>query len=289
MARTDDDPTTGFERGRAPVATPGSAGWGAPVEPTAEYPSVADRVGASAPGDGATSDGGTGRVDPPQPAVVGGGTSGGGFPRSLFWLAATVALVLLTVAGVKAVGLWPSLSNPFASRQTDRSQPVLLKSIQDLSRFVGAEGNFEVVVDLQNNTKYIPDFLVSERTLFVAAGTVEAYVDFGDIGQNAITESADHRTVQIKLPAPALGKPNIDNDRSYVFATQKGLLNHLGDLVKDDPNRMQEIYKLAEDKIAASANGSGLPDRAKENTRKMLETLLRSLGYTSVTVTFAAP
>ncbi|HLL69522.1 MAG TPA: DUF4230 domain-containing protein [Micromonosporaceae bacterium] len=213
----------------------------------------------------------------------------GGFPRSLFWLAATAALVLAMVLGVRSAGLWPSLTNPFGTERTDRSQPVLLKSIQDMSRFVAAEGNLEVIVDLQNNRKHIPDFLVSERTLFVAAGTVEAYVDFADIGEGAITESADGTRVDIKLPAPALGKPNIDNERSYVFASEKGLLNHIGDMFKDDPNRMQEIYRLAEEKIAASAKVSGLPEQAEKNTRKMLEGMLRSLGYTTVTVTFAAP
>jgi hypothetical protein len=34
---------------------------------------------------------------------------------------------------------------------------------------------------------------------------------------------------------------------------------------------------------------SKLTERASENTRKMLDGLLRQLGYTTITVTFAAP
>lgn len=274
MARNDDADDR-YAPGQAGVPEPAPRAAQAPADPTAEYPAVA-AVG--------------GPPQPPPATPTGRGAGGfARFPRSLFWLAASVAVVLAIVVGVQGVGLWPSLSNPFANERTDRSQPVLLKSIQDMSRFVAAEGNFEVIVDLENNTRNIPDFLVGERTLFVAAGTVEVYVDFADIGEGAITESADGTSVEIRLPAPALGKPHIDNDRSYVYATQRGLLNRLGDLVKDDPNRMQDIYRLSEEKIAASASSSGLPDRARENTRKMLEGMLGSLGYTSITVTFAAP
>jgi len=214
---------------------------------------------------------------------------GGGFLRGLFWLVAVIGVIVALVLGTRAIGWWPHLSNPFGAKQTDRSQPVLLKSIQDLSRYVAAEGNFQVVIDLQNDRKYVPDVLLNDRTLFVAAGSVEAYVDFSSIGQGAITDSADHKTVTIKLPAPALGKPNIDHSKSYVFAQQKGLFNIFGDLFNGDPNKQQQLYLLAEQRIADTAKSSELPQRAQDNTRKMLEGMLHALGYTSVTISFAAP
>ncbi len=183
----------------------------------------------------------------------------------------------------------PHLKNPFGGRTTDRSQPALLKSIQDLSRFVAAEGNFQVIVDLQNDKKYVPDFLLNDRTLFVAAGSVEAYVDFTALGQGAITESPDRRSVEIKLPAPQLNRPSIDHDKSYVFAQQRGVLNRLGDVFSNDPDKLQDLYKAGEQKIADAARDSELQQRAEANTQKMLEGMLRSLGYTSVTITFAKP
>jgi hypothetical protein len=214
---------------------------------------------------------------------------GGRAMRALFWTVATFGLIVALVLGASGIGLLPHLHNPFQSKTTDRSQPVLLKSIQDLSRFVAAEGNFEVVIDLQNDKKYVPDFLLNQRTLFVAAGSVEAYVDFATIGQGAITDSADHKTVEIRLPAPQLGKPNLDHDKSYVFAEQRGLINRVGDLFSGDPNRLQQLYQLGEQKIGAAAKDAGLTDRAQQNTRKMLDSMLRSLGYTTISVVFAAP
>ena len=69
----------------------------------------------------------------------------------------------------------------------------------------------------------MPDFLLNERTLFVGAGSVEAYVDFATIGEGAIVESADGTSVEIKLPAPQLGDVDLDMENSYVFAEERGL------------------------------------------------------------------
>jgi hypothetical protein len=218
-----------------------------------------------------------------------GGPSGGGWGRRLLTLAGTIGLIAALVFGLKAVNLWPNIHNPFATQKTDRSGPVLLKSIQDLSRYVAAEGNFQVLVDLQENKKFIPDIFFNERTLFVGAGSVQAYVDFGGIGQGAVVESADGKSVQVKLPAPVLDKPSLDVDRSYVFAQQRGLVNRVGDLFNGDPNRQQQLYQLASQKIAEAAEDSELRQRAETNTRSMLTSMLKSLGYENVTITFVQP
>jgi Protein of unknown function (DUF4230) len=207
----------------------------------------------------------------------------------LFWLAGLVALLVVLGLGLKVAGLWPHFSNPFAEKKTDRSQPTLLLSIQDLSRFEAASGNFQEVIDVQKDRSFIPDIIFNDRTLFVCVGSVDAYVDFRNIGQGDITESPDHKTVTVKLPAAQLEKANIDHDKSYVFATQQGLVNRIGDVFSNNPNKQQELYQLGEQRINQAAKDSGLMQRAEDNTKAMLVQLLRSLGYTTITVTFAAP
>lgn len=250
-----------------------------------------EQIGTGRPGGDQAPDG---AADGGQSGTGGRPGDGGSAPgaarrpgRALLWLAAALALVLVGVIGGRAVDLLPDWANPFSEQQTDRSQPPLLKSIQDLSRYVAAEGNFQVVIDLERNRKYVPDFLLKERILLIGAGRVEAYVDFGAIANGAVTESADRTSAELRLPAPKLGEPNLDLDNSYVFAEQRGLINRAKDVFGGDPNRQREAYQLAEDRIAGAARDSGLAARAEENTRKMLNGLLRSLGYTKVTVTFA--
>jgi hypothetical protein len=241
-------------------------------QPTREFPEY--------PADTPSTD----RVSADEPAAGRRGLS-----RGLILVLGAAALAVVVLLGTQVTGLWPSWRNPFAEETTDRSQPPLLKSIQDLSRYVAAEGNFQVVVDLESDRKYVPDFLLKERTLFVGAGSVEAYVDFSKIAEGAVKQSADGKSAEIVLPAPQLGETNLDIEKSYVFAEKRGLLNRLGDVFADDPNRQREVYRLAEERITAAARDSGLAARAEANTRKMLEGLLRSLGYTTVTVTYAAP
>ncbi|NLU79805.1 DUF4230 domain-containing protein [Micromonospora sp. HNM0581] len=215
--------------------------------------------------------------------------SGGGAVRALLWVLGAAALAVVVLLGVQTTGILPEFRNPFTKEQTDRTQPALLESMQDLSRYVAAEGNFQVVVDLQNDRRNVPDWLLNDRTLFVGSGSVEAYVDFATLTEGALVQSADGRSVEIKLPAPQLAETNLDLEKSYVFAEERGLLNRVGDLIGGDPNRQQEVYRLAEDRITAAARDSGLSARAEENTRKMLEGLLRSLGFEQVTITYVAP
>ena len=208
------------------------------------------------------------------------------FGRRVFWTLLIVGLVGALLIGVSAVNLVPWLKNPFKEQVTDRSQPPILLSIKDLARFVAAEGNFEVVIDLKRDRKYVPDWLLNERTLFVAAGTVEAYVDFSGLTEDKIKDSADHKTVEITLPPPQLGEPKLNLERSYVFAEERGLFNKIGDFFDGDVNRQRETLIVAEQRLAAAAKASTIAARAQENTRKTLEGLLHSLGYTTVTIIF---
>jgi hypothetical protein len=214
--------------------------------------------------------------------------SGGRWLRRLFGLALTIGVIFALVIGLKSVDLWPNFRNPFATQTTDRSGPVLLKSIQDLSRYVAAQGSFEVIIDVKEDRRFVPDFLVNERTLFVGAGTVDAYVEFSTVTQGAITVSPDGKSVTVKLPAPVLDKPNLDHNRSYVFAEERGVLNRFSDLFSDDPNRQQELYQMAEQRIAQSARDSELQARAQRNTEAMLSSMLHSLGFETVKVEFTA-
>ena len=71
----------------------------------------------------------------------------------------------------------------------------------------------------------------------------------------------------------------LDVSKSYVYAEQEGLINKLGDLFGGDPNKLQELYQLAEQKIQAAAHRQrSAPAGASDNTKEMLTQLLKSLG-----------
>ncbi|MER7761424.1 DUF4230 domain-containing protein [Streptomyces sp. NPDC097619] len=203
-------------------------------------------------------------------------------------LTAVALLVVLAAALVLAgrFSLLPGLGGLFGEDTRDRSGPAVLKSIQDMHRYEGAVGNFQVVVDLEKDARLLPDAIRGTRTLYVGAGTVGAYVDFGRMRERDITVNEDRTEAVLRLPHAALGSPALDPSRSYAVSKQRGLLDRLGDFFSDNPAGEQAVQKLAVRHIADAARDSGLTARAEENTTAMLEGLLRSLGYRQVTVDY---
>ncbi|MGW3284915.1 DUF4230 domain-containing protein [Streptomyces sp. NPDC001002] len=206
------------------------------------------------------------------------------------WVKAVCAVVLVLAVFFVGVTLSviPGLKDLFGTETHDRSGPALLQSIQDMSRYDAASGNFQVVVDLEKDTKYLPDAIRGSRVLYVGAGTVDAYVDLGKVGKDDVTVNEDRTAATLNLPHAALGKPALNPDRSYAVSKQRGLLDRLGDFFSDNPNSEQAVQKLAVRHIGDAAKESGLTKRAETNTTDMLEGLLHSLGFKVVHVTFAS-
>jgi hypothetical protein len=206
------------------------------------------------------------------------------------WAKVVGALVLVLVvffAGIR-LSVIPGLKDLFGTETQDRSGPTLLKSIQDLSRYDAASGNFQVVVDLEKDAKFLPDAIRGTRTLYVGAGTVDAYVDLGKVGDDDVQVNGDRTSATLRLPHARLGKPALDPDRSYAVSKQRGLFDRLGDLFSDNPNGEQAVQKLAVRHIGDAAKESELTARAETNTRGMLEGLLRSLGFKEVRVSYGS-
>ncbi|MFE0515126.1 DUF4230 domain-containing protein [Streptomyces sp. NPDC058964] len=202
-------------------------------------------------------------------------------------LTAFVLVLAVLFAGIRLAVL-PGLKDLFGTESHDRSGPALLKSIQDMSRYDAASGNFQVVVDLEKDAKYLPDAIRGTRTLYVGAGTVDAYVDLGKLGRNDVSVNGDRTSATLRLPHARLGKPALDADHSYTVSKQRGLIDRLGDLFSDNPNSEHAVQQLAVRHIGEAAQDSGLTTRAESNTTDMLQGLLGSLGFKEVHVSYGS-
>ncbi|MFJ6028660.1 DUF4230 domain-containing protein [Pseudarthrobacter sp. NPDC092424] len=190
-------------------------------------------------------------------------------PVALTAIAVAVLLAALLIASVLGLG-------PF-SNKSERDQTVLLKSVKNVSQYHAAVGNFEILLDEKEDTGGLPDFIAGRRTLFVAAGTVNAYVDLAGLADEDLILSADGKSVTLRLPEPQLDKPNVDHDRSYVYSQDRGIADRVVDAFTAP--QQAELYLLAESDMAEAAEDSELRQRADENTKSMLTGLFGSLGY----------
>ena len=202
-------------------------------------------------------------------------------------VAAGIGLAVLVPVGFQVADWLPE--NPLGQDVVDTSTTPLLLALEDLSEYHAATGTFQVVVEREVDTRYVPSVISGESVSFLATGTADAYVDFEGLDAGRVTLSPDGTSATIALPAPRLGEVRIDPAESRVLDRDRGLLERAGDALGDNPVDDSELYALAEDRLAAAAAESDLRERAQDNTRGMLTGLARSLGVDQVEVTFEEP
>lgn len=210
-------------------------------------------------------------------------------PRTV-WFAVVVA-VLVVAMGLATSFVIRALgdANPFKNgivtqRTTDRSGPAVLKAVNDLGSFQAASGHYEVIIDIEHSVDNVPSVIAGRRVLFVAVGDVDVAVNLAGLGAGAVTVDAARTAATITLPKPQLGPARLDLVHSRVYSDEQGLIDRLRGGSADD---MTEVYKASAKRLDQAATESGeLTTRAEANTRKMLEGLLGSLGFTKVTVDF---
>lgn len=205
------------------------------------------------------------------------------FPSLIAGLVIIVGLVV--GAGVLIGNLF---DRPFTTTTVDHSPPPVLVDLRDLAEYHAAQAQFEVVIDQEDDVSFMPAALAGERVQFVGVGTVDAVLDFTTISSGAVVVSDDGTSVTVTLPRPVLTTPVLDHDQSHVMNRDRGLFNRIGGLFSDNPTSEDDLYDAAISKMAEAAAATDLSQRAEDNTKLMLYTLFRSLGYAQVDIRFPA-
>lgn len=187
-----------------------------------------------------------------------------------------VALLALWVA-VRSAHNWPegTLSSWLRrTTHTDLSQPTVVDHIQRLQRLETVVYTMDKIVTGEKQSALLPDFLAGDRLLLLVHGEVIAGIDFQTL------QSADvhvnGRTAVIRLPQPQILVTRLDSSKTRVYSRQTGLL------VPTDPNLETEVRQEAEEELRRSALADGILQRAQENARVTLVTLLQGMGFADV-------
>lgn len=197
-------------------------------------------------------------------------------------------LVVVIGAFFVGPGLF-GLGSPFSTETIDRTPPVVLTEISDLAEFRAAEAQFEVLLDKEDDVRWVPDFIAGERVQYVAVGSVDATVDFADLTEESIVYDESSGRAVVYLPAPTLGQPVIDFESSGVLNRDRGVLDRIGGAFVDSPTGEESLIVAAGDKMIEAVPATDLLERAEANTEEMLETLLGGVGVDDVDVVFEEP
>jgi hypothetical protein len=108
----------------------------------------------------------------------------------------------------------------------------------------------------------------------VAHGIVIAGVDL----EKLTPENMELRNgaLYVRLPDSEIFLTTLDNDKSYVYNRDTGLLTH-GNI-----NLESDARRAAEDEIEKAALEDGILEQAQRNAENYLYRLLRDLGYPEV-------
>lgn len=156
----------------------------------------------------------------------------------------------------------------------------IVHEVRSLARLETIQYSIEKVITAEISQGQL-GFLFGDRLLFVAHGTVIAGVDLGKLALEDVTVAGE--SVQIKLPAPEVFISTLDNDRSYVYDRETGILR------RGDVNLETAARQAAEREILKSALEDGILDTARTNAENYLNRLLQSLGYDRVIFVWETP
>jgi Protein of unknown function (DUF4230) len=199
------------------------------------------------------------------------------------WAALATVFAVLAFVGVPR--LWRGF-NPMASKKVDRTQPALLSAISNLSDYRAASAQFTVVVDIEDDAKWLPAAVRGERTVLLASGSVDAGVDLSGLGASAFTIDEVTKSVVLRLPHAKLRKAELDLANTTVVQHKRGILDRVGSAFGDAPKGENKALRLAQTKLEKAAKESTVLAVAETNTTTMMTSLIRGLGYKTVTVQF---
>ena len=206
------------------------------------------------------------------------------------WILVLGVLVILTLGvwlTVRAVreGTRPvvALSDEIATQVARALHPTptvlpdpvtIVREVRTLARLETIQYTVEKVIRAETGQGPF-GFLFGDRLLFVAHGVVIAGVDMQELApQDLWTDSAGR--VYIRLPEAQVFIAALDNDKSYVYDRDTGLLTH-GDIQLEAAAR-----RAAEAEIDKAAREDGILRQAQENAENYLYRFLRALGFSDV-------
>jgi hypothetical protein len=150
----------------------------------------------------------------------------------------------------------------------------IINQIRPLARLETIQYTVEKVITAEVGQDTLAP-LFGDRLLFVGHGYVTAGIDLKNITSKDLVIEAG--LIKVTLPEAEIFDATLDNDKSYVYDRETGLLT------KGDINLETAARQAAEDQIRQAAIDDGILAQAQANAETFMESLLNKLGYTQVT------
>lgn len=187
-------------------------------------------------------------------------------------LVAVLALMLV----VRASQGWAASVTSWLQRttHTDLSQPTVVDRIQKLQRLETVVYTMDKIVTGEKESTILPHFLAGDRLLLMVHGEVIAGIDFQMLKPGDVQVSG--KKVRVRVPQAQLLVTRLDSSKTRVYSRQTGLL------VPTDPDLESQVRDDAERELRRSALADGILQKAQENSRSTITSLMQSMGFEEV-------
>ena len=149
----------------------------------------------------------------------------------------------------------------------------IIQEVRSLARLETIQYSVEKVITAEIGQNEL-GFLFGDRLLFVGHGVVIGGVDLEKMMPEDLW--IEGTIVYVRLPEPEVFIAALDNEKSYVYDRETGLLT------KGDVNLEKTAREAAENEILKAAVDDGILDLARQNAENYLGRLLRGLGFGDV-------
>lgn len=153
----------------------------------------------------------------------------------------------------------------------------IINQIRFLARLETIQYTVEKVITAEIGQNALAP-LFGDRLLFVGHGYVIAGIDLSKIRSEDIV--FEDGILVLRLPKAEVFVATLDNNQSYVYDRETGLLTH-GDI-----NLETTARQTAEGQIKQAALGDGILEQAQTNAELYLKSLLNELGYPEVSFVY---
>lgn len=161
-----------------------------------------------------------------------------------------------------------------ASTPTVLPDPItVIHEIRTLSRLETIQYTLEKVITVEQGQDDLA-FLFGDKLLFVGHGRVIAGIDLSRMRPEDMW--VKDKALYVRLPQAEVFVSALDNEKSYVYNRDTGLLT------KGDINLERTARAAAEKEILKAAVDDGILVQAQQNAESYMSRLLRGLGYPEV-------
>lgn len=160
-----------------------------------------------------------------------------------------------------------------ANKYNDTS---VIKEIRSLSRLETSSYTVEKIIDKGNNGNIFQNLLFGNSILLIAHGQVIGGFDLANLSQDSIKTNG--KSITITLPPPQILSVSLDESQTRVYDRQKGILANS----KTDLESEARVSAISA--VRKAACDGGILTSSSENAKKQLESILKSFGFTEITI-----